>query len=266
MPLRVRAFGLHLLVSACLLSLVLLVLYVGWYDWPNWYLMGAESIVGIMILVDVGVGPLATLVVASPKKPRRELARDIALIVLIQLVALAYGAHTLWKGRPLYFAFSADRIEVVMASDFDEEAIGTARNRRAAIIPDWTSLPMWVWAPLPDDPEERGKIVASAIMGGHDVTSMPEHFRPLSEGAAAMREQYVPLKWLARSKGFSESDYQARLAELGRREDEMGALAIEGRTRNGTMVFDRATGQPLVFWPVEINLAALKNWQEQKSE
>lgn len=265
MTLRLRAFGFHLLASASLLSLVVLALYAGWYYWPGWYLLGAENIAGIMVLVDAGLGPLATLVVASPKKPRRELARDISLIVLIQLAALGYGAHTLWQGRPLFYAFSLDRIEIVTGSDFDDEVIETGRKQGAAIIPDWSSRPMWIWAPLPDDAGTRGNIIASAITGGHDVTSRPEYFRPLAEGAAAMRERYLPVPSLTGSAGLlAESDYRARLAELGRAEADLGALPIDGRTRYGTMIFDRATGQPLAFWPVNANIALVK--KRPKSE
>jgi hypothetical protein len=257
MPFRLRAFFYHLFGSACLLSVAVAALYSGWYFWPGWYLMGAESIVGVMVLVDVGVGPLATLVVANPAKPRRELARDIALIVIVQLLALGYGTHTLWSGRPLYYAFSLDRVEVVTAAEFDDEVIDAARKKNAGIVPEWNSRPQWIWAPLPDDPDTRDSIVAAAISGGHDVTSRPEYFRPLSEGGAAMRDMYVPVQSLAGPKGLAESDYRARLAALGRDEADLGALSIQGRTRDGAMIFDRASGEPLAFWPVTVDLSVV---------
>ena len=117
----------------------------------------------------LGLGPLATLVVANPEKPRRELARDISLIVLVQLAALGYGAHTLWQGRPLFYAFSLDRIEIVTGSDFDDEVIETARKQGAAIIPDWSSRPRWIWAPLPDDP---GTYVGTSLLPPSPVAMM----------------------------------------------------------------------------------------------
>jgi len=227
--------------------------------------MGADSVAGIMILVDAGLGPLATLVVASPKKRRRELARDIALIVLVQLAALGYGMHTLWSGRPLFYAFSLDRAELVTAADFDDEVIETARRKHAAIIPEWYSRPQWIYAPLPDDMEMRGNIVASAITGGHDVTSRPEYFRPIGEGAAAMREHYVPLRSLVGSGGLlAENDYRKRLAELGRAEADLGALPIDGRSHSAAVIFDRVTGQPLACWPVNANIALTRRAGKSK--
>src|SRR6516162_3072566 len=104
MRFRITAFALHLLGSATALTLVLGALYLGWYRWPGWYLSSALHIVGIVVMVDLVLGPTLTLIVANPGKPRRELVRDVAIIVTVQLIALIYGATTLWGGRPLYYA------------------------------------------------------------------------------------------------------------------------------------------------------------------
>lgn len=249
---RFKVSGLHLFASVSTLTLIIGALYLGWYAWPGWYLLGADNIVGILVLVDVGLGPLATLVVSSPVKPRKELRRDIAMIVLIQVVALGYGVGTLWTGRPLYYAFSLDRIEIVPAAAFDEQALEKARQLNAAIMPSWSSLPQWVWAPLPDDPEERESLIAKAVWGGPDVVSMPKYFRPFMDAVAAMREWYLPPSALLGSHGLSKADYQALIAKLGRSESELGVLPVQGRTRDGAWIFDRASGEPLAFQPVVI--------------
>ena len=57
-----------------------------------------------------------TLVIASPGKPRRELARDIGIIVAVQLLAAGYGSATLWRGRPLYYTYSERFLQMVQAS------------------------------------------------------------------------------------------------------------------------------------------------------
>ncbi len=123
MRFRLTAFGLHLLGSACALTLVLGGLYLGWYHWPGWYLTAVARVLIIVGLVDLGLGPTLTLIIANPQKPRRVLARDIAIIVAVQLAALVYGATTLWHGRPLYYTFSANRLETVQASDIEPEEI-----------------------------------------------------------------------------------------------------------------------------------------------
>src|SRR3569833_3830178 len=106
MKFRFKAFGLHVTASTCLFLLALGTLYFGWYRWPGWYLTGATTIVLMMAGIDVVLGPLLTFVIASPNKPRRELARDIAIIATVQLAAMGYGLSSLWLGCSLFFSFS----------------------------------------------------------------------------------------------------------------------------------------------------------------
>src|SRR6185437_9826056 len=111
---------------------------------------------------------LFTFLVASPKKPRAVLARDVAVIVTLQLVALLYGVATLWGGRPLYYAYSTKELETVAASQIPsaEEELGELHN--PGFAPHWYSRPRWVWARLPDERTERARIVKGAQAGGTD--------------------------------------------------------------------------------------------------
>src|ERR1700761_3629700 len=95
---RLKAFGWHLLGCACVLGVVVGGLYLGWYRWPGWYLADATEVTRVMIGVDLVVGPLLTMVIANPSKSLRELARDISIIALVQLIALGYGSVSLWNG------------------------------------------------------------------------------------------------------------------------------------------------------------------------
>src|ERR1700759_485725 len=126
MKFRLKFFGLHLLTSVCILALVWGVLYFGWYRWPGWYVSGALGIAGIMAAVDVVLGPSLTLIIANPNKARAELYRDISFIGGAQLIALLYGAFTLWHGRPLYYTYSEGFLEMIQAGDFSpaEVALG----------------------------------------------------------------------------------------------------------------------------------------------
>src|SRR5882724_7838285 len=141
MRFRLKAFGLHLLGSAIVLALVLGGLYLGWYRWPGWYLTNVSHVAAILGCVDLTLGPLVTLIIANPAKPRRELARDIAVIASVQIAALIYGAGALWHGRPLYYTFSKDRLQIVQASDLDAKEIDLGRKQNPTLAPRWDSLP-----------------------------------------------------------------------------------------------------------------------------
>ena len=219
MRFRLKAFGLHLLASAVVLTLVLGTLYLGWYRWPGWYLADVLHVVTVLAGVDLAVGPLLTFVIARSSKPRRELTRDVAIIVAVQLFALLYGTVSLWNGRPLYYAFSENVLQLVQAYDIDAHELALARQQNAELAPHWYSLPRWIWAPLPLDSHERDRIVASAIVGGDDVISMPRYFKRWEQGLPALRTQ---LKKLDDLGFFSSADKNAlkermRAAGIGHR-------------------------------------------------
>jgi hypothetical protein len=242
MQFRLKAFGLHLLGSASALTLVLGTLYLGWYGWPGWYLAGALYVVGIVVLVDLVIGPTLTLIVSNPRKPRRILARDIVMIVTVQLAALLYGTVTLWGGRPLYYTFSVNRLEFVQASDIDRGEIALALNQNPALAPHWYSRPRWVWAPLPTDPDDAMRIVTDASFGsGKDVIDMPRYFKPWDAGLPKLRDQLTRLDDIRYFSKAEKRSLRGRITQLGLGADERNALIMWGASRRVLAIFDTQT-------------------------
>jgi hypothetical protein len=241
MGFRVRAFGLHLLASAVVLTLVIGGLYAGWYRWPGWYLAGVLQVATVLIAVDLTVGPLLTLVIARPDKSRRELTRDVGVIVAVQLIALIYGAISLWNGRPLYYAFSENVLQLVQAYDIDAGELALARQQHAPLRPHWYSLPRWIWAPLPDDAHERDRIVASAITGGVDVISMPRYFKPWQQGLPALREQLKKVDDLTYFALNEKKALKQRMQTAGVAADQPNSIPFIGRGPPLLAVFDPAS-------------------------
>jgi len=242
MRFRLTAFGVHLLASAAVLALILGTLYGGWYRWPGWYLTGVLHVAVILLCVDVALGPTATFTIADPRKARRTLARDIALIVAVQLTALGYGVITLWLGRPLYYTFSVDRLQMVQAADLAPEEIVRARRAKPALAPYWYSRVRWVWAPLPDDPKEAERIMQSAIFGGKDVIQMPRYFKLWDTGLVQLRGQ---LKAVGEIKALSPNQQRtaaARMRSRGLDPVEPNTLLMWGTGgRRLVAVFDTRT-------------------------
>jgi hypothetical protein len=244
MPFRLKAFGLHLLGSASALALVLGGLYLGWYRWPGWYLSSVLHVVGIVVMVDLVVGPMLTLVVSNPRKPRRILGRDIALIVTVQLAALVYGTVTLWSGRPLYYAFSVDSLDCVQASDIDAKEVTLALRENPSLAPHWYSRPRWIWAPLPDDPDAAVHIVNEATFGsGKDVTEMPRYFKPWEQGLPKLRDRLMRLDDIKQLNKKEKQYLHGRLLADGLAGDDRNLLIMWGGSRRVVAVFDAATLQ-----------------------
>jgi hypothetical protein len=241
MKFRLKMLGWHLLASIAALSCIFGGLYFGWYRWPGWYLADVSQVVFVMAGVDVVVGPLLTFIVANSSKPRRALSRDIAMIVAVQLFALIYGTMSLWNGRPLYYAFSENVLQVVQAYDIEPHEIVLARQQKAEFVPHWYSLPRWIWAPLPQDSHERDRIVSSAIGGGFDVISMPRYFKRWDQGLPALRGQ---LKKLNDQQFFSAKEkkvLEQRMRAAGLATDQLNTIPLTGRGRPLLAVFDPAS-------------------------
>jgi hypothetical protein len=241
MRFRLQAFGLHLAGSATALTLVLGALWLGWYRWPGWYLASALHVVGIVVMVDLVLGPTLTLIVANPGKRRAELARDITIIVAVQLSALIYGGVTLWEGRPLYYTFSVDRLELVQASDLKTADIAAGRRENAALAPWWYSRPRWIWVPLPENREEAQKIAAGTLLGGADVIQMPRYFRPWEQGLPELRKHLQKLDEMPYFSPAEKRALERRITQLGLRADQANTMVMWGGSRRLLAVFDSRT-------------------------
>ena len=238
---RFKTFGWHFAGSASVMLAVVGTLYVGWYRWPGWYLTGVLHILPILVGVDVALGPLVTLLIASPKKTSRALGRDIAVIVAVQLVALSYGAYTLWQGRPLYYAFSVNQLEVVQAGDIDPAEAARGRQSNPALAPHWYRGPRWIWAPLPEDQAASDAIVRSAVTGGSDVTDMPRYYRSWSEGLPELRRRLSPVGQSRFFSGVQRKRLAQRMRDLGLNPDEANSIPFTGRDVPLLAVFDLRT-------------------------
>jgi hypothetical protein len=240
MRFRLKALGLHLLASAGVLTLIFGSLYLGWYRWPGWYLADVSVVVLVMAGVDLAVGPLLTFVIANDRKPRRELARDIAIIATLQLAALIYGSASIWSGRPLYYAFSETVLQLVQAYDLNAEESELARRQHAGLAPHWYSLPRWIWAPLPADPDERNRIMAAAITGGDDVISLPLHFKPWEQGLPSLKKQLKKVDDVAYFNPAQKSLLKQRVRAAGFDTDQLNSIPLTGRGKPLLAVFDPA--------------------------
>jgi hypothetical protein len=247
MHFRLKLFSLHLLSSATVLTLILGCLYFGWYRWPGWYLTDVTTVVLVMVCVDVVLGPTLTLIIANRNKSRRELARDIGIIVAVQLCALTYGSAQLWNGRPLYYAYSEGLLQLVQAYDIDANEAKLGREQNPGLAPHWYSLPRWIWAPLPQNGEEAKKIITSSITGGDDVISMPRYFKPWEDGTPSLRGKLKKVDDVAYFAKSEKKTLKQKMKSAGLQDDQLDTMPLTGR------------GHPLlaVIDPASVKIAAI---------
>jgi hypothetical protein len=238
---RLKAFGWHLSASAVALLLIVGGLYLGWYHWPGWYLADVTQVMRMIIGVDLVVGPLLTLVIASPTKPLRTLARDVSIIAAVQLIALGYGSVQMWNGRPLYYAFSEDVLQLVQAYDISPAQAQSGRKDNPKLAPHWYSLPRWIWAPLPPDGPERDKIIQAAVSGGDDVIAMPSHYKTWEDGLPDLRAQLKKPDDIKYFSGKEKKLLRERAQQAGLPFDQVNSIAMTGRGHPLLAIFDTNT-------------------------
>lgn len=193
MSARIRAFAIHFSLS-CVVGLATLYLVFGvWYPKPLHSALGVTEIFVILLGVDVILGPLLTLMVY--KAGKKSLRFDLAVIVLLQASAFAYGLFTVFEGRPVWMVFNFDHFEAVQSYQLDRRRQDSVRSdfRRGA----WSGP---AWAALRGDvsDEERKAAFEDALKEGVFAAERPEFYIPLRDAKAQLQQRAKPLSELER--------------------------------------------------------------------
>lgn len=185
----VRYATRHLLISLLIALASAVVVFGLWYPAPWRQMLEVGHIFLLVLAVDVVCGPLLTLILASPKKSRRERWLDFSLIGLIQIAALAWGMFSVWQARPVVLAFEVDRLVVVTANEVQTDELVQASNGLRRL--PW----MGVRQVATRDPAGSEEFLASVDLGlaGISPAMRPGWWRPWAEARAVMAERAQPL-------------------------------------------------------------------------
>lgn len=244
---RFRAFGFHVLASLAVAALVAVVVLLLWYPWPYRIVSGGQGLLFILMAVDVVIGPLLTLAVFNLNKPRKELRRDLLIIVLLQVLALGYGLRTVYLARPAVLALEVDRFRVTTANDVRVSELPEA-------LPQYRSLsmtgPELVNTATPTNEQRSEAIMLS--FSGFDLGARPTYWRPWD---AAARAQAVKKgqsldDWLKRNPEQATGVREAA-ARTGRPVEQLLFLPMLARRTDWSVLVDRTTGDPVGFAPID---------------
>ncbi|MDH5244878.1 MAG: pilus assembly protein [Betaproteobacteria bacterium] len=242
---RWQASALHLALSAAVALLVVTLMLVVWYPRQYFTAMGGDTLILILIGVDVVVGPLITLIIFDPKK--KGLRFDLTVIAAMQLAALAYGGSVMFEARPVYNVFVVDRFEVIAANAVDAES-------RAKAGAEFRSLPLTgpriIAARQPDDAKRQADIVLSAMNGGPDLANLPELYVPYEQFRQDAAKSARPLADLAKRQPQDADAIRAFVAASGRAEDALGFLPMKARNKDMAVIVDRASGEVAGILPI----------------
>lgn len=243
---RFKAAGyaavLHLLISLAVASLAALLVFGAWFPFPYSQLSGGLELFLLVVGVDVVCGPLLTLVLFNPQKPKSELWRDMGLVILIQLTALAYGLFTAWQARPLYLVHEVDRFRVISLQDYQGVDLTTEFAKLPTELKRGPfSAPITVGIRNPLDSQERHHVMVESVLGGRDYSQRPEFYIPYDANyTSTVMKRVKPLtqfliKYPETARDANEVLMKFRLKEsdvfvlpVVHREDWVAMLSVNG--------------------------------------
>ncbi len=219
---RFKASGIHLLISGMIALTVVAIMLFVWYPQPYFEALGGKRLLIILLGVDLTLGPLITLIIYNEKK--KKLKYDLATIAFVQLAALFYGASVLFDARPVYLVFTVDQFEVVSARDLAPEELKKVTNENFKSL-SFTG-PKLVTAVMPDDTEERQRILFSALEGGPDLQGMPQYFVDYSESTEEVIKRIKSLDDLPDFRTDFKTKIIFDAEEKGFKETTVGYLPV----------------------------------------
>jgi hypothetical protein len=111
---RYQAFATHLVISLAIFFILLVCITQYWYPGILFDTGNGWKAIGIIIGVDLILGPLLTLIIFNPKKSSLKL--DLSIVALIQVAALIYGTWTIHSSRPIALAFLYQNFSTIYAN------------------------------------------------------------------------------------------------------------------------------------------------------
>lgn len=172
-----KAFIYHFIFSFALIGGLSLFVVKLWYPdiWASE--LGGYKLILMMLLLDLGVGPLCVGLSYKAHKSLKEKTLDVSIITLCQLAFFAWGAWTVSISRPVYIVFDTDRFEMTVDQDVDRSKLPESgmfshlpllRGMKMAIVDLETTVP---------DEEARIEVNNNSVFG-MDISKNPSYYVP----------------------------------------------------------------------------------------
>lgn len=226
---RLRAGGIHGVLSVIMWLAAFYLVYILWYPAPLHLAAGVGAMILILLSADLILGPVLTMIVY--KKNRRLLILDLTIILLLQVSAYFYGLYTVAQGRPVWLAFVVDDIELVAAVDIDQRQSEHFKPEYRESL--WTG-PRWVAALYSESPEVRQQQQDDEIFAGLSLARRPETYAPIEQRANQIAMKQRPLAALERYNAKDRIE-----SELSRYPAATGWMPFKGSALDMVVLVDQ---------------------------
>lgn len=244
---RLHAAALHLGVSACLALLASIFVFLFWYQWPFAALAGGINLFLILVSVDVVMGPALTFVAASPSKSKRELVRDLAIIVALQLAAFCYGIYTMALARPVALVYEVDRFRVIAATDIEPANLADAPAELRSL--PWTG-PHTIAVVKPTDVDELLRSIQLGL-AGVPLAALPKYWRSYESQAAEAWLRARPVSQLVAKYPQAATDLASISSSAKVPQAALRFLPVQARQATAVAILAEPAAKIVGYLPLE---------------
>lgn len=239
---RLRACSIHFVFSLLIAVAVGALVFGLWYPPPYRDISGGRTLFLLLMGIDVVLGPLVTLLIFNPRKSRRELTLDLALVGLLQLGALGYGVWTVYAARPVHLVFEYQRLAVVHAVDIPESTLMQAP-------PALQSLPRTGPTLLSLRALQPAEMIESTMLAldGIPQAAQPGLWRDYDAGRVEILEVSQPLDRLQIRFPHAEKRIAQAVRSTGLAPEQLRTLPLLSRQTAWTALIDSTTARPIGF-------------------
>ena len=243
---RWRASGIHLVISAVIAVAGLALMLALWYPGPLFQAAGGNELLFILVGVDVVIGPLITLAVF--KSGKRGMKLDLAVIGILQVSALIYGAWVVSAARPAFIVFVKDRFEVTAAIELQPEELAKAKYPQFSRVP--LTGPEWAVVDWPSDPAEQQELVKLAF-AGFDLHQFPRYFAPYDQRTKLVLEKAWTMEEMRKKEPLHAPIVDEWLKSSGTPEASVRYVMLRALRAFVAVLVDARTGYPVKMLIVE---------------
>jgi len=245
---RLKAAGIHLVLSVLVAAACALLVFALWYPYPYRVVSSGRELFTLVVAVDIVIGPLITFAVFNLAKPRAELKRDLAVVGLLQLMALAYGLWSVNLARPVHLVFEYDSFRVVHQVDIPRELQNqTPAGIEVAPLRGPTPLALRPFR----DGQEKFDMTMQALQGVQ-LAARPDLWRPYAAERTAILRAAHPIAPLKERFPKRSAEIDAAVRATGKSENQVVYLPLLGRKMDAWTVFlDASTADILGYLPLD---------------
>jgi hypothetical protein len=174
------------------------------------------------------------------------LRRDLGIIVVLQLAALAYGLWTVAVARPVHLVFEYDRFRPIHAIEVDASQLEKAPPALRSL--PWTGPTAIGLRPLIGN--EKMEATMAALSGLH-LGLQAQYWQTYEATRAEVLKVGQPISVLRQRFAKETALIDEAVRSAGQAETQLRWLPMNGRKDFWTVLIDAQTAQPLAFLPLD---------------